>query len=344
MAMLLAKKNLRALLRGAMDRKYRVVGPVREHGIVLFAEMSDPGALCLDELNTQNSIKEFFFPKTEKLFTYSLGKNDAAVADDFAPPRTVLIGGRACDARSLVALDRLFGWDYKDKFYFARREATCVITLACDRFDEACFCTSLGFGPRAAEGSDILLVPVEGDEYAVEAVTDKGRALIAEVKDVFTEGTPGAEKVAYPEKKFDLAAVKPWLERNFEHPIWKEEFLSCLGCGTCTYQCPMCHCFDIVDEGDIHGGARCKNWDSCQFALFTLHTSGHNPRPAQAARWRQRLRHKFVYYADKFGTEACVGCGRCIRNCPVCLSILDKLVLIGREAAAAPAQPAGAQP
>ncbi|HAK94045.1 MAG TPA: hypothetical protein DCM87_03300, partial [Planctomycetes bacterium] len=153
MAMLLAKKNLRALLRGAMDRKYRVVGPVREHGIVLFAEMSDPGALCLDELNTQNSIKEFFFPKTEKLFTYSLGKNDAAVADDFAPPRTVLIGGRACDARSLVALDRLFGWDYKDKFYFARREATCVITLACDRFDEACFCTSLGFGPRAAEGS-----------------------------------------------------------------------------------------------------------------------------------------------------------------------------------------------
>ncbi len=344
MARLLAKEKLGALIRGAMDKKYRVVGPAREHGIVLFGELSDPAALCLDELNTQNSVKEFFFPKTEPILKYALGKHDVALADDFAAPRTVLIGGRACDARSLVALDRLFGWDYKDKFYFARREATCVITLACDRFDEACFCTSLGFGPRAPEGSDVLLVPVEGDAYLVEVVTDKGGALVAELADIFTEGTPGAEKVAYPEKKFELAAIKPWLERNFEHPFWNEEFLACLGCGTCTYQCPACYCFEIVDEGDIHGGQRCKNWDSCQLALFTRHTSGHNPRPTQASRWRQRLSHKFAYYPGKFGYEACVGCGRCIRNCPVGLSILDKLVLIGREAAAAPAEPAGAQP
>ncbi|MCE5274896.1 MAG: 4Fe-4S dicluster domain-containing protein, partial [Deltaproteobacteria bacterium] len=85
--------------------------------------------------------------------------------------------------------------------------------------------------------------------------------------------------------------------------------------------CPTCHCFDISDEVKGSDGKRLRNWDSCMFPLFTKETSGHNPRPSQKERWRQRVMHKFRYYVDNFGAIACVGCGRCVMSCPVNLDI-----------------------
>jgi ferredoxin len=102
--------------------------------------------------------------------------------------------------------------------------------------------------------------------------------------------------------------------------------LRCLGCGACAYTCPTCHCFDIVDEGNAAGGARVKNWDSCQFPMFTMHASGHNPRSTQGQRQRQRIQHKFRIYPEKFGETLCTGCGNCTRNCPVELGVLNTLL------------------
>jgi ferredoxin len=125
--------------------------------------------------------------------------------------------------------------------------------------------------------------------------------------------------------------VARYLEANFESPLWKELTLTCLGCGACAYTCPTCHCFDIVDEGNAAGGARVKNWDSCQFPFFTLHASGHNPRAAQPQRQRQRLFHKFLIYPQKFNAVLCTGCGNCERNCPVGLGVLKVLEAIDGE-------------
>ena len=107
----------------------------------------------------------------------------------------------------------------------------------------------------------------------------------------------------------------------YDDPFWDELHLKCLGCGACTYLCPTCHCFDIVDEGNAVRGKRVRNWDTCQFALFTHHTSGHNPRQSGKERMRQRVMHKFNYFVENQGEIACVGCGRCVRNCPVNLDI-----------------------
>ncbi len=95
-----------------------------------------------------------------------------------------------------------------------------------------------------------------------------------------------------------------------------------MGCGACAYTCPVCHCFDIVDEGNGREGVRARNWDACQFPLFTLHASGHNPRHGQGDRQRQRIYHKFHVYPEKFGEILCTGCGNCARNCPVGLGVL----------------------
>ncbi|MCK5915284.1 MAG: 4Fe-4S dicluster domain-containing protein, partial [Deltaproteobacteria bacterium] len=76
-------------------------------------------------------------------------------------------------------------------------------------------------------------------------------------------------------------------------------------------------CFDIRDEAQGDDGIRLRTWDSCMYSIYSLETSGHNPRPGQKQRWRQRLMHKFKYFVDNYDAISCVGCGRCVMSCPV---------------------------
>lgn len=113
------------------------------------------------------------------------------------------------------------------------------------------------------------------------------------------------------------------LRADFESPEWEGIARKCLGCGVCSFVCPTCHCFDLTDEYDLKGGCRYKTWDSCCFAQFTLHASGHNPRPTEQERYRQRVMHKFCYYPETAGMNMCVGCGRCTTFCPVGMDIYE---------------------
>ena len=110
--------------------------------------------------------------------------------------------------------------------------------------------------------------------------------------------------------------------RFTDKAFWEKETVKCLSCGACTYLCPTCQCFTITDEGSQLDGRRLRSWDSCMTPLFTLETSGHNPRPSKADRMRNRVSHKFSFYPERYdGFFSCVGCGRCVVSCPVSLDI-----------------------
>lgn len=125
----------------------------------------------------------------------------------------------------------------------------------------------------------------------------------------------------------------------FASDVWQAVSAKCLACGTCTYNCPTCHCFNIEDRQLAGGGERVRAWDSCMYPTFTQQASGHNPRPDQAARWRQRTMHKFEYLPRNVDLYGCVGCGRCIQSCPVRLDIRQVLEQV-RQAAQALTEPA----
>jgi formate hydrogenlyase subunit 6/NADH:ubiquinone oxidoreductase subunit I len=113
------------------------------------------------------------------------------------------------------------------------------------------------------------------------------------------------------------------LQKSFDSPEFGDIARNCIGCNTCAFICPTCHCFKISDEKVKDTGVRYKSYDSCNNGYFTLMAGGHNPRPVRYRRWRQRAMHKFVYYKERFGVNLCVGCGHCAISCPVNLSIFD---------------------
>ena len=314
----LTRDGLRKLVGEWMAAGKICMGPVRvKPETVLFERLASPDDVLLDGwVRPANSIKELVLPRHEVLYGYRVEKNRIELLDQ---PETVVeqiaIGAHPCDAAALPILDKVFNWDFRDEAYNGRRQATTVITLGCTRQDDECFCTSVGLGPDAERGSDAILFDNGDGSFGVRSLTDKGRAALG-------EGEAHGGRSNPPPVRFDPREVARFAVDHFDDPFWQEHTLACLGCGACAYTCPVCHCFDIVDEGNPREGVRARNWDACQFPLFTLHASGHNPRHGQGDRQRQRIYHKFHVYPEKFGETLCTGCGNCARNCPAGMGVL----------------------
>jgi ferredoxin len=275
------------------------------------------------------SMKEYFFPRSESLFFYKKTKDETELIDvPKKKQRTVIIGAKPCDAAAVPILSKVFNWDYKDDFFNDRAADTIIIGTSCRYKDSSCFCTSVGLSPDSEKGSDLFLVPLNDNEYLLKLITEKGKKFLQEfqflLKNKADENPLQGE--ASDKHEFDYIKIKNWLDNNFSSQFWDEPGELCLGCAQCAYVCPTCHCFDIVDESCGYScGSRVKNWDSCQFGLFTKHASGHNPRNDQSKRYRQRINHKFKYYKERFDEILCTGCGRCSRGCPVSINILEVL-------------------
>ncbi|MDR0871464.1 MAG: 4Fe-4S dicluster domain-containing protein [Planctomycetaceae bacterium] len=336
MSLTITRPQLNQLIAGKIAAGTAVAGPVAAGKRFFFKPLKNAEELVLDgNIMPTNSIKEFFFPKHEAICKYRYEGKELVVEDvpDFNTEQ-IVFGARPCDGASLPILDKVFAWDYQDRFYQQRRAKTTIVTLACQKADEMCFCTSVGFAPDTNSGADAMLLDVSGGTcsvFEVRIFTDKGKALF---DGKTTEDDKTGKTATPPPVRFDAERVKTYLSEHFDDPVYAETSLRCVGCGACTYICPTCHCFDIVDEGGAAKGSRVKNWDTCQFALFTLHASGHNPRANQAVRQRNRVQHKFAIYPNKFGVILCTGCGNCTRDCSASLGIRPVLEHIDKKAQA----------
>lgn len=317
---------------------YRVLAPRREGRSVMFRPRTADELTDMDELlrRATASPKGAVIPHSETLVRFSSTKdaeNPARLDTTLDAPcgdvPTVLFGCRPCDARGFVVLDRPYlEGRFKDPYYAARREALVIIAQACPTAFSTCFCHWVGGSPAGREGSDILFTAVDGG-FVLESVTEKGAKLLEAAG--FASGEDRRNEAEAAHRKAEASLGAPSTLENIparvaarfrDEAFWIKETEKCLSCGACTYLCPTCQCFTITDEGSQLDGRRIRSWDTCMSPLFTLETSGHNPRTEKFKRMRNRISHKFSYYPQSYdGEYSCVGCGRCVVSCPISLDI-----------------------
>lgn len=334
----LKKSDLSNWVRKLSD--FDLYAPTRENDHWKFTQVPHLESLPDDYSKVNVPLKKVVLPNREVLFNFEDNRNGGPHLQEVLPEerKMIVFGVRGCDARGVSLLSKVFSESSPDIYFERRRNQVYVVGLSCFPLpEESCFCLSVGGGPFSTQGMDILLSDI-GGKYFVEVLTPKGEKLVELGREFFTEPNDQDRKDRLEREKKaremflhgiqETEKMTDLLHRLFEDGLWKTESFRCLKCGICTYLCPTCHCFDIADELSSPAplqGKRVRVWDTCQFPDFTMHSSGHNPRPNKASRLRQRIMHKFLYFVETFGEIMCTGCGRCVSKCPVGIDIVDIL-------------------
>ncbi|MCQ2585527.1 MAG: 4Fe-4S dicluster domain-containing protein [Treponema sp.] len=304
----------------------------------------EKGTKLSENLKTTRSAKDFFFPKTEHMVSYEVNGKEIKVVD----PRKevedfVIFGCRACDVRGFEAIDGVYlNMQPVDSYYKNRRDHGTVIVLACNEPAKTCFCPTFGIDASQSTASGDVSCWLADGKYYFQANTDKGKTFVENAKSVLSDGADAAVETAKKDIKAKVEA-QPFAHLDlskfqgkdmlkiFNSKIWDKVSEPCVGCGTCTFVCPTCMCFDVRDFDTGKGVRQVRCWDSCMHNDFTQ-MAAENPRHTQKERSRQRFMHKLMYYPmahdDMF---ACTGCGRCFESCPVNMNIVKVIKAVNES-------------
>ncbi|MCL1836429.1 MAG: 4Fe-4S dicluster domain-containing protein [Treponema sp.] len=324
----LKKENLEKVIT-ALAQSGKVLLPSTVEGVKKFVPYESGVQFDPDMVNTTLPPKDVLFPQTQKMYRFTTGPN-ASVEEIQEAEDQILFGIRPCDVQSINCMDSVFITEaFTDAFYSRKRDKLTIIAIACSKAAATCFCQSMGVNPGAAPAADVLLVPTAAG-WNVHCQSEKGEAALKTLSGLLAETTGQPLPAAEPEIKVDMTPVLEKIGTMFEHPLWDELHRPCLACGTCTFVCPTCYCFEMVPEmRGTAGGTENRHWDSCMFSEYARMAGGHNPRPTAKERLRNRYLHKLSYFSERNGFNLCVGCGRCVAKCPAGLDISKAAEMIG---------------
>ena len=266
--------------------------------------------------------KQYFFPPKEETFNFDLKSQKLSVPD--YEGRVLLFGLNMAHLEAMTQLDEIMEKPLKDFYYWRRREKSVLVGLT----DNTVI---------VPMGGDIILEKINSKQYQVLVLTEKGKKAIKSklikkiakpvIKKYSTDSNPMKEMLLDSEL---LAEAVAW---SANHKIWDELAKKCLGCGICTYVCPLCHCFSIEDRVNLDGEScsRCRQWDACTLPNFSKIAGGHKFHPTVKERYYNWFYHKFVRAYKEYGKSQCVACGNCKNNCPAGIGIAGVLMEIVKD-------------
>ncbi len=348
--------SLQSLIDVLWARGSRVLGPVVHDGAVRWDEVrraddlprgwrdhQEPGryrlertgsARSFDVVHGPESLKRFVFAPREPLLTIERAGRGLTVRPSMPQTAPIaLLGVRACDLAGLAIQDRIFlRGAFADPYYEARRAGLFLVAVNCTRALSTCFCASMGTGPRATSGFDLVLTEDE-EGFLIEAGTAAGAEVLHALPLSPAGPARAAEAAAAIEgcarsqtRRLDGTCLPQALYDAHDHPRWDDVAARCLSCTNCTMVCPTCFCHRVEAGPDL-GGRRAEParlWDSC-FTEEHGYIHGKNLRPTVKDRYRMWLTHKLASWMDQFGMSGCVGCGRCLTWCPVGIDLTEEL-------------------
>jgi len=284
-----------------------------------------------------HSWKKYLYPPVQKLWQakktksgFEIDKNSEKIT------KQAFLGVRPCELKAIAIYDQIFmDGPYVDPMYKQRRENSLIIAVNCTRAGGTCFCVSMGTGPAATCGFDLVLTEIiDKDEhyFLIENGSDTGAQILSKIphkeageNDLKTKAKAIENAKSQVGRTLNTDGLDELLKSNFDHPNWQKVADRCLTCGNCTMVCPTCFCTTIEDTTDLTGSQaiRSRKWDSC-FTMDFSYIAGGSIRASAMSRYRQWMTHKLANWQDQFGISGCVGCGRCITWCPAGIDITEE--------------------
>jgi sulfhydrogenase subunit beta (sulfur reductase) len=348
--MYLIKKSQVSDIAKELQKEYEVYGPVvdKETKQTMFVKADNIADIDLAAPIPAIPPKHALFPNYERIMSYNYDAQAKKVdiKPDFDDKPKALFGLRSCDLTGVLCLDRFYlGQEFVDDVYKNHRKKMFIVTNTCNVPFKQCFCVCMDSGPSAHEGYDMNLTDM-GDQYLVEVGSDRGKALAEKLGLAKADDSYKKKKEDVVDEsilKFDAIAKdnKAWVSRVvnrvttglIDEKVWEYIGNQCIECGACSFVCPSCSCFNIVDSCTSATAAdRIRTWDSCSYEGYTRMAGGHNPRKPVEDRRSKRFFCKLSYsQSKKYLRPGCVGCGRCQWVCPGDIGLPNVVTYIRRE-------------
>jgi sulfhydrogenase subunit beta (sulfur reductase) len=325
-ALTIRKHDVTKWLAKLLESRDVIAPAVGQCGEIVFSKVDSPEQVLWDFENPLSPPKQYVLPQTDPIVRIQCDSHRTEVAPIHDARQRILFNVRPCDAKGIAFLTHVHEMEPADASYLRRAGNLTVVSLACSTPCRLGFCVCSDSGPFLNTGHDIQLTDL-GEKYLAEIASAKGEGAVSDAARLFDPATEddvarrqnleAEARGRFGEETCHFAsAMRRVSTRRVRDALWDRMSDWCLECGACNFICPTCYCFSVKDRGGDGMWTRCRTWDSCQYAAFTLEASGHNPRAQRGERIRRRFFHKVsAQYYVRDGMTGCVGCGRCIKVC-----------------------------
>jgi hypothetical protein len=186
---LIDRTGFQTLLDVVVSKGYSLIGPTVRDGAVMYepirsaddlprgySDEQEPAGYELSRSPADTlfgcavgpgSWKKYLFPPRTTVFSATRAGKGFTVSTGTpaeSPPKLAFIGVRPCDLHAIGIQDSVFlSGDYHDPGYAAVRRNCLLVAVNCTAPGGSCFCGSLGSGPKANDGADLILTEVADD-------------------------------------------------------------------------------------------------------------------------------------------------------------------------------------